>query len=183
MFRGFIAVDIGAMPEIVKFIDKLRAIRSLKLVEPQNVHLTLKFLGNVDENKIDKIAEIMQKSIEGVKSFKLKLKGAGAFPGLSRPRVLWIGTENTLHLLRIANYLNESLQALGFEKEARAFSSHVTVARVKFLKDKKELQELLLKAKDKEFGEIVISSIRLKKSVLTPKGPEYSTVKEIELKG
>lgn len=179
MFRGFISVDIGALPELVRFGKELEGIEGLRLVAPEKAHLTLKFLGNVDESKLEKIEEIMEKSVEGVKKFKLRLKGAGAFPNLNRPRVIWIGLESPESLPKIANYLNENLQALGFEKEARAFSPHATIARVKILRDREKLQALIRKNGDKEFGELEISSIKLKKSVLTPKGPEYFTLKEI----
>jgi 2'-5' RNA ligase len=179
VFRGFIAVDIAPLPEIAKFIEELRKLNSsLKTVKLENIHLTLKFLGNVEESKIDKISEAMALSVKGIAPFRAKLKGSGVFPNLSRPRVIWLGVENADNLIRIANYLNENLQALGFEKESRAFSSHITVGRVRVLKEREKLQALIRQTKDKEFGELEISSIKLKKSVLTPKGPEYSIVKE-----
>lgn len=182
MFRGFISADIGAVSEIVLFEDELEKTGAdLKLVEPENVHLTLKFLGETNEEKIDDISRIMENSVKGLKKFKLRLKGAGAFPNLNYPRVVWVGIENPEGLIKIANALEDELQHLGFRKERRAFSPHVTVARVKTGRNKNQLAEMLIKNREKDFGAIDIGCIRLKKSILSSKGPEYYTLKEISL--
>jgi len=177
--RAFVSADIGALPGIVKVLDELKNTDAdLKLVEPGNVHLTLKFLGEIDENRVDEIAGIMEKSVIGIHPFRIKLMGVGVFPSMNYMRVLWVGLKDAEKLGVIAERLENELSNLGFKKEKRMFSPHVTVGRVKSQKNKDVLQSFLNENKEKDFGEFEVKCIRLKKSVLTSKGPEYSTVKE-----
>ena len=198
--RAFISVDIGALPGIVKVLDDLKNTDAdLKLVESENVHLTLKFLGEIDEKMVDEIAGVMEESVREVSPFRIKLRGVGVFPSMNYMRVVWIGLKDAEKLGVIAEQLENGLTAFGFKKEKRRFSPHVTIGRVKssgktfgFSKDARNsswnsvastrnkgvLQNFLNENKEKDFGELDVKSIRLKKSVLTSKGPEYSTVKE-----
>jgi 2'-5' RNA ligase len=178
--RAFISVDIGALPGIVTILDDLKKTDAdLRLVKPENVHLTLKFLGDIDEKMVDRIAGIMEKSVKDISPFRIKLRGVGVFPSMNYMRVVWIGVENAEKVGVIAEKLENELSNLGFKREKRKFSPHVTVGRVKSPKNKDVLQNFLKENVDKEFGELDVKCIRLKKSVLTPKGPEYFTVKEM----
>jgi len=178
--RAFISVDIGALPGIVTILDELKNTNAdLKIVKPENVHLTLKFLGEIDEKMVDRIAGVMEKSVKDVPPFRIKFRGVGVFPSMDYMRVVWIGLKDAEKLGIIAEQLENGLAAFGFKKEKRRFSPHVTVGRVKSPKNKNMLQNFLKENASKEFGEINVKSIKLKKSVLTSKGPEYSTVKEV----
>ncbi|PIV70270.1 MAG: RNA 2',3'-cyclic phosphodiesterase [Euryarchaeota archaeon CG01_land_8_20_14_3_00_38_12] len=178
--RAFISADIGALPGIVKVLDDLKNTDAdLKLVEPENIHLTLKFLGEIDEKMVDEIAGVMEKSVKEVSPFRIKLRGVGVFPSMDYMRVLWVGLKDAEKLGIIAERLENGLSNLGFKKEKRRFSPHVTIGRVKSSRNKDELQNFLNENTKKDFGEFDVKCIRLKKSVLTPKGPEYSTVKEV----
>lgn len=180
--RAFISVDMGALPGIVTILDDLKNTNAdLKIVEPENVHLTLKFLGEIDEKMIDRIAGVMEESVRELSPFRIKLMGVGAFPSMNYMRVVWIGLKEAEKLGVIAERLENNLAVLGFRKEKRSFSPHVTVGRIKSQKNKDVLQNFLKKNVDNDFGEFDVKCIRLKKSVLTPKGPLYSTVKEIFL--
>lgn len=177
--RTFISVDIGALPGIVKVLDDLKNMDAdLKLVEPENVHLTLKFLGDTDEKIVDEIAGVMEKSVNDVPPFRIKFSGVGVFPSMDYMRVVWIGVENAEKLGIISERLENDLSNLGFKREKRKFSPHVTIGRVKSTRNKGVLQNFLNENTEKDFGELDVKSIRLKKSVLTSKGLEYSTVKE-----
>lgn len=178
--RAFISVDIGALPGIVTILDDLKNTDAdLRLVKPEKVHLTLKFLGEIDENRIDEIVVAMEDSVKDVSPFRIKLRGVGVFPSMNYMRVVWVGVENAEKLGVIAERLENELSNVGFKREKRKFSPHVTVGRVKSQKNKGVLQNFLNENKEKDFGELNVKSIRLKKSVLTSKGPEYSTVKEM----
>ena len=94
-FRGFIAIDIRSFPLLLQFENEIRnSGADVKLVEPENIHITLKFLGDTDENQIDKINEIMKDAVQDSETFKIKLKGAGVFPNHNYIRVMWIGIIN-----------------------------------------------------------------------------------------
>jgi 2'-5' RNA ligase len=171
--RCFIAIDI---PEEIK--EKIMAIEkeleekikeSAKFVERENLHITLKFLGEIEENKIPEIKEIIN-SISFT-PFKIKLKGIGVFPNEKFIRVIWIGGESK-ELEGIASYLDEKLKSIG-KFESEEFTIHLTIARVK---SKINISNFLNKYQNYEFGEFEVANInqiKLKKSTLTPKGPIY----------
>ncbi len=180
--RAFISADIGAKPELVELEEALRRSRApLKLVEPANIHITLKFLGDTEEELTDDITNIMQKCVAGIPPFKLKLSNIGAFPNSNYIKVIWVGLANPDHLITIAKRLNQELSALGFKAERRGFSPHLTLARVKSRRGREALQKILNDYEGHEFGEVDINCIRLKKSDLTREGPIYTIVKEIDL--
>ena len=181
-FRGFISIDIDSFPKLVRFENEIKNTGAIvKLVEPENVHITLKFLGDSDEDKIDQIEKIMKDAVKEIDSFEIQLKGAGVFPNQNYIRIMWIGIENGEKIGKIANKIDEKISELGFEKEKRRFSAHLTIARVKSAKNKEKLLQVIEKYRDTEFGNLKVESIKLKKSELTPKGPIYTTLKEVKL--
>jgi len=180
--RTFIAVDIGALEELVKLEDELEAIgANLKMVEPKNIHLTLKFLGDTADDQVEEIVKIIEDCVKDLKPFNLELEGTGAFPNLNYIKVIWVGVNDHGILGPVTRNLNSELTSLGFKSENRGFSPHITLARVKSPKNKKQLKELILKHKDKTFQKLQIDKIRLKKSILDSKGPTYYTLGEINL--
>jgi len=181
-FRGFIAIDIDSLPEIAEFENKIKQTGAIvKLVEPKNIHITLKFLGDTDEELIEEIEEIMKKSVEGIPPFNIQLRSTGVFPNENYIKVVWIGIDNGDQIGAIAKDLDEKLSKIGFKTENREFSAHLTIARVKSAKNKDQLLQIIEKFKEFEFADIKVESIKLIKSELTQKGPIYSTLKEVKL--
>lgn len=181
-FRAFISTDIDVSESIWNFYNALMQYdTSLKVVNPENIHITLKFLGNIDEKLVPRIKKIMEESVKGINPFYVNLRGVGAFPSMSNIRVIWIGISNSELLGNISNKLEEKLEVLGFKREARPFSPHITLARTKKAVKMKEIRELMEEWTNTEFSTQLIDRIRLKKSVLTPKGPIYTTVEEVSL--
>lgn len=181
-FRGFIAIDIKPFPKLIEFENEIKNTgANVKLVEPENIHLTLKFLGDTDESLIDRIEEITNNSVKETKPFEIQLKGAGVFPNERYIKVIWIGIENGENISKIAGKIDDELSNLGFKREKRKFSAHLTIARVRNVKNKDELIRIIEKYKEVEFANIGVNSIKLKKSDLTPKGPIYKTLKEIKI--
>lgn len=182
MFRGFIAIDIECLPKLVEFENKIKETgANIKLVEPKNIHITLKFLGDTNEEKIELIEEIIKKETTKVDPFKIQLHGTGVFPNQNYMKVLWIGIKNAERIGEIAEQIDRELSEIGFQKEKRKFSAHLTIGRVRSAKNKDKLLHIIKKYEEVEFGEIIVNSIKLKKSDLTPKGPIYTTLKEIKL--
>lgn len=180
--RAFIAVDLKRDEKIEAFAAALKdADPTLKVVDPSQIHVTLKFLGDTDEKMISQIAEAMRDAAKGIDAFRISLKGAGSFPGKNRIRVIWVGMNDTLPLGTIATRLDEGLSALGIEREARPFAPHLTVARAKFEGPHPTLRQIIENHREADFGEQEIAAVRLKKSVLTRCGPEYSTLEEVVL--
>jgi len=181
-FRGFIAIDIDATSGIIEFEKEIKKTDAdVKLVEPQNIHITVKFLGDVDENLIDEIEQIMKDSVKEIKPFTIQLKGTGVFPNQNYIRVIWIGIKEAQVIETISNSIDEKLSKLGFKKEKRGFSPHLTIGRVKTAKNKQRLLEIIENYVDVEFSRQEINSIKLKKSDLASKGPIYTTIREAAL--
>jgi len=180
--RAFIAIDTKAFPKLIQLAQELKQTKAnIKLVEPENIHITLKFLGDTDENLIEEINKIIEESVQKTKPFEIQLKNTGVFPNQNYIKVIWIGIHNGEKIAEIAQQIDEKLVELGFEKEKRPFSPHLTIARVKSAENKDRLLNIINKYQDATFQEIKIESIKLKKSKLTPKGPIYTTIRDVKI--
>ncbi|MEM2900186.1 MAG: RNA 2',3'-cyclic phosphodiesterase, partial [Thermoplasmata archaeon] len=154
MFRGFISIDIGNSLKLNGLVEELeRSGADLKFVENENIHLTLKFLGDTREELISEIKEIMAESVEGIEPFKIKFKGVGVFPNQKYVRVIWIGIEEPSKIEKIAKKLDDKLNLIGFKRDENEFTSHVTIARVKSARSKEKMNEIIKKLQGREFNE------------------------------
>ena len=178
MIRTFIAVEFPDrfIPEIEK-IGSALDMPGIKLVEPEQVHITLKFLGDIDENDVVSILSAL--SQVNCRQFEAKIKGIGVFPKPSYIKVIWLGAEGNFDLLH--GEVERLLLPFKFEKDHQ-FSPHATLARVKQLMDKSSLLGILKKLDHIDLGTMNVGCISLKKSTLTPNGPIYKTLGEIRLK-
>ncbi|KWT90933.1 RNA 2',3'-cyclic phosphodiesterase [Candidatus Magnetominusculus xianensis] len=185
MVRTFIAVDISEEQRAVigQTVSTLKHTRSgVRWVRPENLHLTLKFLGSIDETSIDKISQVLKELSAGYAPFKMELKTIGAFSSLKRPDVIWIGVKKSLELETLAADIEQKLSVIGFKKEDRPYSPHLTIARVKNLKGYDEIYEKLKALSDKDFGACEVTEVSLMKSDLTPDGAQYTHLKSFRLK-
>lgn len=183
VIRAFIAIDIddpNVLKNIVSLRDALVATGAdLKPVEEENLHITIRFLGNIPITMVDDIYNIM-KGIK-FKPFKIHVKGIGCFPNIFRPRVIWVGVEEGYEeLKRIHDEIEKGLKALGFKPEREEFVAHITVARVRSGRKREALIKIIENFKEFDAGEMVVQCIRLKQSILTPKGPIYKTLREVK---
>jgi 2'-5' RNA ligase len=180
-FRAFLAVDLDGAFGAGKVLTELRTSGAdLKLVETKNLHLTLKFLGDTDESRVDDIRRAMEESVRGIAPFELRFHGLGVFPNQNYIRVVWIGLKGAEPLALIAQRLDESLSRSGFGKDG-SFSPHLTVARVKSPRNRDRLVGLLNERESDDFGKTTVGKIALKRSVLSSTGPTYTTVEEVTL--
>lgn len=182
MIRSFIAFDINNESVLKRFSEVqgtlLNTGADLKLVKPQNIHITMRFLGNISLHMVNSIHEEMKKL--SFTSFDVEIKGLGAFPSLRYARVVWAGMRKGAdELANIFNQLEPRLRKLGFRPDPKGFSPHLTIARVKTGRNKAELVRCVQDLADYEFGVVRADCLRLKKSVLTPRGPIYSTLREV----
>ncbi|NJD77456.1 MAG: RNA 2',3'-cyclic phosphodiesterase [Candidatus Methanoperedens sp.] len=178
MIRTFIAVELpeSFIPEIKRIGSMLKS-PGIKLVEPAMVHITLKFLGNIQEDKIEPIVSALLQ-VE-CKPFSARIKGVGVFPKPAYIKVIWLGAQGSFGSLH--DEVERVLSPFKFEKDSN-FSPHATLARVKQVREKVTLLETINKLENVDLGSIQVESITLKKSTLTPEGPIYETLKEIKLK-
>jgi len=177
VMRVFIAVDI----ESKEALAKLTALQGyfvesgadVKLVEPQNLHFTVKFLGEVDAETVSKVKDILSQ-IEYA-PIKIVYQGVGAFPSLSHPNVLWVGSdkEGGVRLTELASRVESKLAHLRIG-DRKPFVPHLTIARVRSGRNKEALIKIINSNLNTVFGEDTLTKVKLKKSDLTPKGPIYT---------
>jgi len=177
MIRTFIAVELPEkfMPEIQR-ISSMIKIPGVKLVEPGLVHITLKFLGDIHEDKVEPIASALSQI--KCKPFEASIKGIGVFPKPSYVKVIWLGGLGDFESLH--SEVERVLSRFKFKQEGD-FTPHATIARVKQPVNRTDLMEKITNIGDTDLGTFRVSSIFLKKSTLTPHGPIYETLKEIKL--
>lgn len=188
-YRTFIAIPI---PENIKvqlqeLINRFRGFipdRAVKWVNVENMHLTIKFLGDSNEKVNQEIGDKLSEFVESVSPFSLHLSGTGAFPNLSSPKVFWVGCSKPLELIQISQNIEEICQQFGFEKEVRPFSPHLTIGRTAKHSSPSQLRDLTQefgRYNKKDFGQFPVSKIVIYKSDLTPQGPIYSPMRNIVL--
>ena len=177
-WRAFISVDIEDA-DVLRRIRDFQALlvdthSTLKLVEAENIHITLWFLGNITPKMAELIYERMKEDLS-FKPFTVELTGVGAFPTVGRPRVVWVGVgRGSEELKALYEQLKPGLRKLGFRPDPKGFKPHVTVARVK--RYRPELVKVIMENAGASFGVFRAEEVRLKKSTLTPNGPIYSTL-------
>jgi 2'-5' RNA ligase len=182
--RSFIAIDIPADIKLA-IHDVIRTIsgdaRGIRWVSTANIHLTLKFLGDVRDNLIPQIEKRLKLIGKRYQPFSIGIRGAGAFPNFKNPDVLWLGIEASDQLEALFREIDAALAEIGFERDSRKFSPHLTIGRVKDRRDVTPVVRELSTYKDTFFGTIEVCEILLMKSVLKPSGAEYAKVAFIEL--
>jgi len=153
----------------------------VRWVAAGRVHLTVKFLGEISEADIDRVTVVCHRVCRGLAPFSLTLKGVGAFPGLKRPRVLWVGLGGDLNrLASLQQELETALEGTGFPRENRPFSPHLTVGRIRSLRNLSRLSEIL-SHEDLANRPFPVHEVGIYRSVLGPQGPTYTKLASCRL--
>jgi 2'-5' RNA ligase len=183
--RSFIAIELpdGIKSVLENIQQELKSMRlRARWVKPKNIHLTLKFLGNVDPLDIDNIAGAIDDAAREFAPFTLKVGGIGFFPGIKRPRVVWVGLDGDSQiLLDLQRNLEDHLAALGFQKEKRAFKAHLTLGRIRNAVHPDIAGRAIEPSTGPGEQQFTADRIILFKSDLKPTGAEYSKLKETRL--
>jgi 2'-5' RNA ligase len=184
--RAFIAICLpeSTLHAIAKVQDQLRKSGfSIRWVRKEGMHLTLKFLGDIDKGNIEGIRSAMEESAKGILGFALQAKGLGVFPHMNRPRVVWIGLSGDVGVLSaLHGQLESHLEAQGFPKEKRRFTGHLTLGRAKGGLDNDKLRKALEKLDAFETALFPVQSVILYQSMLRPQGAVYTKLAEVHLK-
>ncbi|MEK7742474.1 MAG: RNA 2',3'-cyclic phosphodiesterase [Nitrospirota bacterium] len=182
--RCFISLEL---PEELKkniygYIEKLKAAGAdVKWIPPENLHLTLKFLGDTTEELLKSINERLISLSKSHDRFSLQISGAGAFPNIKYPRVVWLGVHDSEEIIKLQHDIDESMAGLGFKRDEKQFTPHLTIGRVKSMRNKDALIKELATLKEVDFGKIEVINITLMKSELKPGGAEHFKLSEIPI--
>ena len=184
MVRSFLAIELPKpiLRKIEEVQGDLRSTHAdVRWVNPEKIHLTLKFFGNIEESRINPIFKSIEEPIRNTLPFFLKVKGVGAFPHLRNPRVIWMGLVDGKEVLTsFQKQIETRLEKIGFQPEDRPFHPHLTLGRMKSSRGKEELVGRMEKHKEEEFGDLQVERVVLFKSDLKPSGPIYTPLKEMK---
>ena len=186
--RAFLAVDPPEeiFREIIKIQERLRKTikGDIRWVRPEGIHLTLKFFGYVYQSDVANISLVVKNNVAGMKALTLNVRNLGAFPTVTRPRVLWLGIDgDTEELINLQEKMDTDFQEYGFKKEERPFRPHLTLARVKEPKALAGLAEAVKKNEDYVAGSFTVNGLTLFKSDLRPTGAIYTKLSDFPFPG
>lgn len=173
------------MKELLKAVQTAldRGFHGVNWVKPESIHLTLKFLGEIDDGKVRDAAASLERAAKGIGPFDLEIEGVGAFPNARNPRVVWVGIKANAELMKLQQAVEKCLQDIGFEEEERPFTPHLTLCRIKSPDDGRALGRLIAETKPQASKTFNVSSFAFMKSVLKPSGAVYTPIQEFALKG
>lgn len=187
--RIFIAINFPKKEiltaKLAKMINEIKHL-PMRWVKPEMLHLTLSFLGNIEEDDLPKIKKIVEKITSFYSPFIIKFSGIGAFPDLKKPRILWIGAhEEKGILIKLQETLRQELISAGFALEEKKYQPHITIGRIKEKLSSshiKTIQKFYQKYSQADFGENSIESVDIMESILLPDGPVYKILESIKFK-
>lgn len=186
MIRSFIAVEIDPpkKQKLSALISNLKTSEAgVKWVNESQMHLTLKFLGDIKEEKVREISDTLKSVADTSSAFSIRLSSIGAFPNMHKPRVIWIDIDKGKEELKLlAGQIENELEKSGFTREKRGFKAHLTLGRVKSLKNISNLIGLIKKTEISLHDEIEIKEIILFRSTLKPTGAIYTPISRFNLK-
>lgn len=183
--RCFIAIELP--PEVTAKIEglqeRLRAVtgpvKHLSWSRPEAIHLTIKFLGDIEHGRINDVIASLEESAKRVEPFELTLEKIGGFPTSRRPRVAWIGVKESAELSHIKARMEDELSVKGFARELRVFRPHLTICRAREVKASKMLARALFEVENGFSESMEVTDMVLFKSVLKPGGTEHTPLKKI----
>jgi len=187
--RAFIAIELPAniKDTVSKIQDRLKTnLPKVSWVKPNNLHLTLKFLGEVSSQQLDDINQITAETVKTITGFEIKLDSLGAFPNPAFARIIWIGSQQLPKPLeQIVEQLETRLAGLGIPKEERPFRAHITIGRIKHHLNPSDLEKAIAQIKNDLVNqnlEFNTRGITLFESTLGKGGPTYTALKETNFK-
>lgn len=179
--RAFLAIEIdeGVRDRLRELLARLRTCGAkVTWVKPENAHLTLRFLGEIDEVQANRLGERLARAYRDVVPFTLTVRGVGAFPNVRRPRVVWTGVSGSDALHSVQREAEEAARHIGCAPEATRYTPHVTLGRVRDERRCGDLRAVLEGASGFEAGDIVVKRAVLLKSTLSPQGSIYTLIRE-----
>ncbi len=183
--RLFVALEIprAVRDNLATLIRELRtADRKARWVRPENIHVTLKFIGETPAEKVQDIRDALS-GVHFERGVELSFRGLGFFPNAKRPSVLWAGIDASPNLRSLAGGIESSLEKLGFPREQRPFVPHLTIARFQTPRIHEPLQSATAQSSGREFGSLRTHEFHLIESKLKPSGAEYTTIESFRFAG
>jgi RNA 2',3'-cyclic 3'-phosphodiesterase len=182
--RIFIAIKIEACEILLEVMSSfMTALKdeSIKWIDPQNIHITLAFLGDTKEEKIAPLDSMLKEKCEGFGNFEIIIKGSGVFRNIYDPRVIWAGIERSEKLGQLNDHILNGLREIGIEIESRVFRPHLTLGRIRHLKSDLALKDLISRYSATGIQKVNVSDVILFESTLLRTGPVYTIIGKYSL--
>ena len=184
MIRAFIAANLAAL--VIEEIAKVRSVLQeakgdIRWTRVEGLHLTLKFLGDINRNQVQSIVEALEEALRERPSLQISAQGLGAFPNLRRPRVVWVGLSGE-GLQELSEAVEAALMPLDFPPEERSFTPHLTLGRVRSLRGWERVLDVVKQYEQVHFGKSLINHVTLYQSELRPDGAVYSPLGSVSLR-
>jgi RNA 2',3'-cyclic 3'-phosphodiesterase len=176
MKRLFAAIKIYPDPEFMKHFHQLKqqlSFEKIKWVEDHNIHITLKFFGETEEKKIPEIRDVLYKIADKNRSFRFRLSSIGIFGSRYDPRVIWTGIEPYDSLVLLMQAFRDELGAIGYQPDRQNLVPHLTLGRVKEIRDKQNFQDVIGRYREMVSKEMIAGEFLLYESILKREGPVY----------
>ena len=184
MKRIFIAVKVEADETLLEIISSLKFLlrnENIRWTSPDNIHITLSFIGDTEEEQVKTISSILKTKCDGFGNFELTIKGTGVFKNLNDPRVIWTGIEPSEKILQLNDHIMNGLKDAGTKIEDRPFNPHMTLGRIKYLKDKSLLKTFMDKYQNAEIQKFPVNQVILYESILKQSGSVYRAISKYKL--
>ena len=176
LIRVFISIQVPDTAPLRDILSDMKGTDGVRPSPESQMHLTMKFIGDVDDRKVPRIADAARKAVEGIPPFEISLRGAGAFPNVRSARVVWVGAEPAATLKRIADGIADNLSGISFDD--KPFKSHMTVGRCQYPKD---VSSIVARYEDAEFTRFECREILVMRSELSRSGAKHSVLSRIPL--
>ena len=184
MIRTFLALPLEIHTSLTNVAGVLKdkfSHEKLRWVKEENMHLTIKFFGDIEEEQVSEIGEALKSAFAGFPSGEIRIRGLGTFENWSNYNVLWAGIEDPEVLVEIKNMADEALKLILPVQTQRHYRPHLTLARMKKLHNKEKFLEEIAKYKEENFGIYNVNRLVLFQSILGEQGPGYNELKELVL--
>lgn len=184
--RAFVAIELSesARRAVEELIARLRETKTrVSWVKPENLHLTLRFLGDVDPTQVEALRAMMAKELAGLEPFRISLSGCGAFPNLRRPRLIWVGlSEPWAAIEEVYGVCERCARAIGLDKNLKSYHPHVTLGRIRSAGSVAPLTKAIETESGFHGGDFEVASVSLFRSTLARDGAVYNKLDEFALK-
>lgn len=176
--RVFISIEIPDKTSLDGPLSYLGGIKGVRTSPAEQIHITLRFIGDIDESKVDTVEDCVRRAVSGIGPFNIKVSGAGAFPKRERPSVVWIGASPQREMAAIADRIGDNLRRAGIDFDGKPFKSHITVGRCRGPAD---LSGFFERFSGSDFTEFQCDEILVMRSVLGPSGAKHTVLRRIPL--
>jgi len=185
MKRTFVAIDIPGNSKINECLNSMSsklAGEKIRWMAGDNLHLTLKFLGDTEEKSIVDIGTKLKELTQSLFTFSMTISNVGIFRNLKDPRIIWLGIDPCTELIQLKAEIENQMIQFGFPSEERKFSPHLTVGRIKFIENKMALQQIIETFHEQVLHQFIVPEVIYYESILRKEGPEYIPIGKYKLK-